>query len=165
MYDFESYCSVPIFLANGDYFGNVCALDKAPLPLRERKAEEMMTLFAQLSGLQLDADAVSLKHAETAKLREQFIAVLGRDLRNPIGAIMKGADLLLERGLGEAEQKIVKRIASSGRRMTDISPAELKATLRGDRGSSRPASIEPACECDDAWRSLLADRRHRRGSG
>jgi len=40
-----------------------------------------------------------LDERKTAELREQFIAVLGHDLRNPLAAISGSAELLLERTL------------------------------------------------------------------
>ena len=53
------------------------------------------------SAVQLDNDerlaaseAALLDERETAELRDQFIAVLGHDLRNPVAAIQAGASLL-----------------------------------------------------------------------
>jgi sigma-B regulation protein RsbU (phosphoserine phosphatase) len=57
--------------------------------------------------------------AQTALLREQFVAVLGHDLRNPLSSIAMGAGLLLKNGdLTERHSKVVARIASSADRMT-----------------------------------------------
>jgi sigma-B regulation protein RsbU (phosphoserine phosphatase) len=56
---------------------------------------------------------------QTAQLREQFVAVLGHDLRNPLSSIAMGAGLLLKNGdLTERHSKVVARIASSADRMT-----------------------------------------------
>ncbi len=57
--------------------------------------------------------------AQTAQLREQFVAVLGHDLRNPLSSIAMGAGLLLKSGdLTERHLKVIARIASSADRMT-----------------------------------------------
>ena len=77
MYGFESYIGVPIFLADGRYFGNVCALDARPTPVKLPRIEAMMTLFAQLISAQLAAEAHQeatraqlLDAQKTAELRE-----------------------------------------------------------------------------------------------
>jgi hypothetical protein len=44
MYGFESYISVPIFLTDGSYFGNVCALDPRPLDVNQPRVLSMMRL-------------------------------------------------------------------------------------------------------------------------
>ena len=63
----------------------------------------MFKLFAELIAFHLDAadgwrraKPALLDERETAELREQFIAVLGHDLRNPLASIAAGAKLLLQ---------------------------------------------------------------------
>jgi signal transduction histidine kinase len=127
MYNFQSYIAVPIFRTTGEYFGNVCALDAAPAPLRDAKTLGMMRLFAELIALQLDnveqstrdREALSSER-ETAELREQFIAVLGHDLRNPLGAIMTGTAILLNGTPDPASRTVLERIRRSGRRMSRL---------------------------------------------
>ena len=58
----------------------------------------MFRLFADLIAFHLDAqerlaasEAALLDERQTAELREQFIAVLGHDLRNPLASIDAGA--------------------------------------------------------------------------
>ncbi len=61
----------------------------------------LFTLFAELVGQQLQTELMR-SHAEarwheeraTGDLREEFIAVLGHDLRNPLAAIATTAELL-----------------------------------------------------------------------
>jgi phosphoserine phosphatase RsbU/P len=54
-------------------------------------------------------------------LREQFIAVLGHDLRNPLGAITGGAALLLARSsLSERDASLVSLMKDSGARMAEL---------------------------------------------
>ena len=57
---------------------------------------------------------------ETAALREQFIAVLGHDLRNPLAAISSGATLLRRMPLGERAGVIAALIHDSAQRMAGI---------------------------------------------
>jgi sigma-B regulation protein RsbU (phosphoserine phosphatase) len=59
---------------------------------------------------------------ETAELREQFIAVLGHDLRNPLAAISAGAHILQRSGAlqGERERRILEMIHTTVGRMSDL---------------------------------------------
>lgn len=55
-----------------------------------------------------------------AVLREQFIAVLGHDLRNPLGAIKSGSALLSRSQLSERDARIVNMIKNSSLRMEEL---------------------------------------------
>ncbi len=55
MYNIESYISVPIVLpGNGEYFGNLCAIDPRPAKLKSGAAREMFLAFAELIALHLE---------------------------------------------------------------------------------------------------------------
>jgi signal transduction histidine kinase len=51
------------------------------------------------------------------EFREQFIGMLGHDLRNPLNAILLSAQQLQRKGLAEAQASLNGRILTSGRRM------------------------------------------------
>jgi sigma-B regulation protein RsbU (phosphoserine phosphatase) len=53
-------------------------------------------------------------------LREQFIAVLGHDLRNPLSSIIAGTSLLSRFTQQENERKIVATMSNSARRMSEM---------------------------------------------
>jgi two-component system, sensor histidine kinase and response regulator len=55
--------------------------------------------------------------AQALRLNEMFVGVIGHDLRNPLGAIMAGAELLKVGASTELQQRTLGRILSSGRRM------------------------------------------------
>jgi phosphoserine phosphatase RsbU/P len=59
---------------------------------------------------------------ETAELREQFIAVLGHDLRNPLAAISAGARILQRSGAlkEHKELRVLDMINSTVTRMSDL---------------------------------------------
>ena len=101
MYGFQSYISVPIVLTDGSFYGTLCAIDPKPARLKNSGVTGMFTLFADLIALHLEggrhiatAQADLLNARGTADLREQFIAVLGHDLRNPLASIAAGMRLL-----------------------------------------------------------------------
>lgn len=57
---------------------------------------------------------------ETAKLREQFIAVLGHDLRNPLASIVGAARLLRRESQSEKALKVIQLMETSVDRMAGL---------------------------------------------
>jgi signal transduction histidine kinase len=131
VYGLESYISVPIVLPNGDYFGNLCAIDARPAKVSESRVVRMFEVFANLIAMQLDneqrqwsTEALLTTERETAALREQFIAVLGHDLRNPLSAVSATAELLVRRQsepeLVTAGQRLKRTVARMTRLIDDV---------------------------------------------
>jgi signal transduction histidine kinase len=126
-YGFQSYISVPISLPDGRFFGTLCAIDPRPARLNNVQTVETFKLFADLIGRHLDAqerlslsEAALLSAAQTLELQNQFVAVLGHDLRNPLSAIQAGAKMLSAMGLAERADKIARVIDRSTARMTGL---------------------------------------------
>jgi sigma-B regulation protein RsbU (phosphoserine phosphatase) len=73
--------------------------------------------------LQASRDAFQASLADektTSKLREQFIAVLGHDLRNPLAAISGGLDLIARTPLNERALGLVPMVKASVARMAGL---------------------------------------------
>lgn len=126
-YGFQSYISMPIFTRNGRFFGTLCAIDPRPARLETPEIVGMFRMFADLIAFHLESDerlalseANLLDERKTAELREQFIAVLGHDLRNPLASIAGGTRLLLREAPGEKAQSILKMMQASVDRMTGL---------------------------------------------
>ena len=101
IYGFQSYISIPIVRRNGEYFGTLCGLDPLPAKLNNTATVSSMTMFAALIACQLtyenklqETQRELLDERKTAELREQFIAILGHDIRNPLHAILTAAEAL-----------------------------------------------------------------------
>jgi signal transduction histidine kinase len=127
IYGIESYISVPIVLKDGEYFGNLFAIDRAPARPSRPEIVSMFKLFANLISLHLDAEKVRLSHTkalleEVAKgeLRDQFIAVLGHDLRTPLSAISSSASLLTRLTSDVRLVELSERIGTSSKRMASL---------------------------------------------
>ncbi|OWQ85758.1 hypothetical protein CDN99_21635 [Roseateles aquatilis] len=126
LFGIESYISVPIVLSDGMYFGNLCALDRRPARMSEARIVNMFSLFARLIALQLenhrrakeDAAVLGVERANSA-LREQFIAIMGHDLRNPLAGMQAGVTVL-QRVPNDPDivGRIANRMAGSVRRMS-----------------------------------------------
>ena len=120
-YGFQRYVSVPIVLPNGEMFGTLCAIDSNPARVSTPEVLGMFTLFAELIAFHIDAEerlaqsaSLLLSERDLAKMREQFIAVLGHDLRTPLGALAMGAQSLEEGGtLGAEDAGIVAMMLRS----------------------------------------------------
>jgi signal transduction histidine kinase len=81
-----------------------------------RRAQEQEKATAAARRAQLEAENEKLtERARVTIFQERFMAVLGHDLRNPLGAISMGIDLLTREVSGE--DKTLKRMASSAQRM------------------------------------------------
>jgi signal transduction histidine kinase len=127
MYGFQSYISVPIRLPDGRFFGTLCSIDPRPARLRAGDTVTMFKLYADLIAMHLDAQE-RLSVSETAlsderqdaDLREQFIAVLGHDLRNPLAAVRTGVKLLEAKGLGQDAAAVTRVIDRSAARMSAL---------------------------------------------
>ncbi|MFL5436300.1 MAG: PAS domain S-box protein [Myxococcales bacterium] len=81
--------------------------------------------FGAIAGtISIAADITERKKSQaealrTARFREQFVGIVGHDLRNPLSAIVTAAQLLLQHGgLSERHSRAVARILASGDRMT-----------------------------------------------
>ena len=66
------------------------------------------------------AEAGLTEEQAVAELREQFIAVLGHDLRNPLASLGGGARMLLQEELSPRAQKIVTLMQGSVLRMSAL---------------------------------------------
>jgi signal transduction histidine kinase len=87
----------------------------------------MFKLFAQLIAIHIDStdrlassEASLADERKTAELREQFVAVLGHDLRNPLASIDGGAQLLMKRPLDDRSKEIVAMMRNGVARMGEL---------------------------------------------
>lgn len=102
LYKIESYIALPIYREDGSVFGTLCAIDSEPAQLPP-KVVNSLSLFAELISKQLKMEE-TLAQTESqlaqeqalGKLREEFIAILGHDLRSPLTNITLASKLLTE---------------------------------------------------------------------
>jgi len=127
MYGFQSYISVPIRRRDKRFFGTLCAIDPKPHLLNKPEVVDMFTLYADLISFHLQAlEELSLAEeklaleAKTDEVRDQFIAILGHDLRNPLTSISMSAEFLKDIKLQDEDQNLVNVISRSAKRMTNL---------------------------------------------
>lgn len=166
LYRFESFISVPIRRQNGEYFGTLCGIDPLPKNLSKTAALASMTLFAEMISQQLssqqvlDEAKVALIDARAAaELREQFIAVLGHDLRNPLGTIITGAELMLL-SLGDEKRLTIlaNLVKGSGKRMAALVDDMVDLTL-GKLGGGIPVQMRHEDDVCGTVRQVVEEMR------
>jgi len=163
IYKIESYVSMPIVLPNGRYFGNLCAIDPAPAKVADPKIISMFRRFADLIAMQLlsemvrQQDQTTLRAAQAAnELREQFIAILGHDLRNPLQAV-QSAGVLLERRLADPALKgVAARIGVNVKRMSALID-DILDFARGRLGDGMGVQIREVDDIDAGLNAVVRE--------
>ncbi len=164
-YGLESYISIPIVQADGRLFGTLCAIDSVPANLDDPAIVKTLTLFAQLIAMSLDtqghlesARAELTDANEHGRLREQFMAVLGHDLRTPLSAIRMSADLLATKTEDKRSQGLVAAIRQSSIRMGALIENVLDFA-RGRMGSGIPVKRHITDDLSDVLKSTVDEIR------
>jgi signal transduction histidine kinase len=175
MYGFRSYISAPIVLSDGTIWGTLCAIDPKPRDLGKPEIIGSFQLLSELIAAQLEmnlrleqsqadlriSQADLLDERRTAELREQFIGVLGHDLRNPLASIDAGMRLLL-RNIGSEKapgiilsiQKSVLRMAGLVDNIMDFARGRLGDGLTIKRDATQPLTPvleQVIAELKSAW--------------
>jgi signal transduction histidine kinase len=90
--------------------------------------------------------------------REMFLAILGHDLRTPIGAVTMASQFMLETGaLDETNRTLTTRIHRSGQRMTQM-VRDLLDFTRSQLGSGVPITRHPMDLAQEASHAIEETR-------
>ncbi|MBO1074312.1 GAF domain-containing sensor histidine kinase [Roseomonas marmotae] len=165
IYGFQSYISMPVTLPDGSFFGTLCAIDPRPMRLSTPETTGMFKLFADLIAFHLDAqrrlemsEASLLNEQHDAGLREQFIAVLGHDLRNPLASIASASRVLGRMPLPEQAYPIIGLLQSSVSRMSGMIDNVLDFA-RGRLGGGLPLETRPKAPLRPILEQVIAELR------
>lgn len=178
-YGFQSYISVPILVEGGQFFGTLCAIDPHPRQLKNTQVVGMFRLFAQLIAFHIDAtrklsendadlaasraNLASSEEQLTAvrsdgELREQFIAVLGHDLRNPLSAIASGVRLLATEPADAKTTRVLRHMGESVQRMKGLID-NLMDFARGRLGDGIALDVTPGQRIEPALAQVINETR------
>lgn len=165
IYGLRSYISYPIIRASGEMFGTLCAIDPNPHVVDTVETRAMFKLFAELIAFHLDAadklaatEAALSDAGEAAILRDQFIAVLGHDLRNPLAAIQAGTTLLKATPLNDRAKMVVGQMEASGHRMERLI-ADVLDFARGRLGGGVPLALQAEALLHDVIEQVVDELR------
>jgi signal transduction histidine kinase len=165
MYGFQSYISMPIILPDGRFFGTLCAIDPRPAKLNNPETIGMFKMFADLVGFHLDAHekletttATLAGEQAVSHLRDQFIAVLGHDLRNPLASIDAGTRMLLKTPLDAKATTIVGLMQTTVKRMSGLIDNVLDLT-RARLGGGLELTLERGRPMEPTLNQVVAELR------
>ena len=146
--------------------GSVISTRLTLLKAAERRRYEQGLLNArdQSRSSEAAAKANLEDERETSQLREQFIAVLGHDLRNPLASISAGARILQRHTKGETETRVLQMMQATVMRMSglidnvlDFARGRLGGGITLSRDANRP--LEPVLQqVVDELRTTMPDR-------
>jgi sigma-B regulation protein RsbU (phosphoserine phosphatase) len=131
---------------------------------RRRYERELLDARDQSRLSEAAAKANLRDERQTSELREQFIAVLGHDLRNPLASISAGARILLRRTKDETETQVLQMMQTTVTRMSglidnvlDFARGRLGGGITLSRDANRP--LQPVLQqVVDELRTAMPDR-------
>lgn len=123
----ENHIYEPIVLTDGRHVGDLCAVHRRPSSELQPWMKQMFRSFSKLIGLELEKElnrgrenAALIDERAAVELREQFVAILGHDLRNPLHAISTIGVLLQQHLTDPRMIDMAARIRTSTRRMSTL---------------------------------------------
>jgi signal transduction histidine kinase len=171
MYGFESYIAVPVIERGGRFFGTLCALDPRPAKVNTLAIVGMFHLFADLIAHHLEAqdrlaatthDLTNSKKSTT--LCEQFIAVLGHDLRTPLSTINMGLAQLEPKLADDSGAAEVLRIMQRSHERMQGLIGDVLDFARGRLGGGISANRVADGGLEAMIRQVVSEIRHSAGS-
>lgn len=122
-----SYASIPIHRSDGSFFGTLCAIDTEVRDVKHPRVVAMLTMFASVISQTLETEEQLAaqemlidKERELAQIQEEFVAVLGHDLRNPVAAFGAGLRQLERHPEPDRIKAVLPLMRSSMRRMNEL---------------------------------------------
>jgi K+-sensing histidine kinase KdpD len=128
-------------LAESELLGKFMVYYAEPHELTPQELEVASAIANHVASAIARLSAVS-ELRQTVRFNEMFTAILGHDLRNPLGAIMTAAQLAMKRHDDERLRKPLGRILNSGQRMARMIDQLLDFT-RVRVGSGLPLAPKP----------------------
>jgi sigma-B regulation protein RsbU (phosphoserine phosphatase) len=123
------------------------------------KAVDRRTFERSLIEARVKAEAESKAHREAALLREQFMAVLGHDIRNPLAALAAGVRLIEHKEqLGETGKSILKEMTGSIERASALVD-NLLDLARGSLGGGFPVDRDSDAPLAPVLRQVVGELR------
>ena len=160
-----SYASIPIFRSNGSFFGTLCAIDTEPRDVKHPRVVAMLEMFADIIGRsleteeRLEAQERLVEHErQMAAVQEEFVAVLGHDLRNSVAALNAGVRQLDKEPLSDKARKILPLMGSSIHRMSELID-NIMLHAKSRLGGGIRISATPDAGLEDALNHVVEEVR------
>jgi PAS domain S-box-containing protein len=130
---------------------SVMRADTVPLRSRTGKIVGAICMFQDITERKKTEEMA----AQQARFREEFIGIVGHDLRSPLSAISVSGQVLLRQRLDASQTRAVRRILSSADRMKRMINDLLDLT-RSRLGGGIPISRRPT-ELRDVCRQVIEE--------
>ena len=160
-----SYASIPIFRSNGSFFGTLCAIDTEPRDVKHPRVVAMLEMFADIIGRsleteeRLEAQERLVEHErQMAAVQEEFVAVLGHDLRNSVAALNAGVRQLDKEPLSDKARKILPLMWTSIHRMSELID-NIMLHAKSRLGGGIRISATPDAGLEDALNHVVEEVR------
>jgi len=160
-----SYASIPIFRSNGSFFGTLCAIDTEPRDVKHPRVVAMLEMFAGIIGRsleteeRLEAQERLVEHErQMAAVQEEFVAVLGHDLRNSVAALNAGVRQLDKEPLSDKARKILPLMGTSIHRMSELID-NIMLHAKSRLGGGIRISATPDAGLEDALKHVVEEVR------
>ena len=148
-------------VSRGQSIGIAAAISAAGKPF----TRDDLPLFGELArraSLAIDNARLYLESQQAVRAREEVLAIVSHDLRNPLSAVTLGGSLLkMSAALADDDREQVETIEASARRMSRLIEDLLDVTRLegGKRLPIQPAPVDPAeilGEAEDLFRAQAA---------
>ena len=101
-------------------------------------------------------DRTILEQRQEAELREQFLAILGHDLRNPLSSIISGVRILSREAHGEKSEKVLQGMRASSARMSELI-SNMMDFARVRLGDGIGLDQQPHTDMDDQIEQVISE--------
>jgi phosphoserine phosphatase RsbU/P len=143
----ESFLGVPLVVAGA--IRGLLVVIRSALSTTAEQDEWLLSALADQAAVALEKTRLD----EMGEFREQLIAMVGHDLRNPLSSIVMGLRLLQRKGLVEKETELVRRMTSSASQAGRLID-QLLDLARSRLGGGIP--IDPRCfDMHDVCRQVI----------
>jgi signal transduction histidine kinase len=144
------YAGAPLVTPEKHVLGALCVIDDKPRPVGlDAGQKDAINVLASQVMLQLELRRITeakdrdlMAAIGATELREQFIAVLGHDLRNPLAAIGSGIQMLQTGPSKAVEDRVLRMMQQSVTRMAGLIDNVLDFA-RGSLGGAFDVAREP----------------------
>ena len=160
-----SYASVPIHRGDGTFFGTLCAIDTVPQDVKSPRSVAMLKMFADIIGRtleteeRLEAQELLVEHErKLLKIQEEFVAILGHDLRNPVAAVQAGVRQIGKEPLSDNGRKLLGLIRSSVHRMHELVD-NMMLHAKSRLGGGISISAKPASDLNEPLINVIEEIR------
>ncbi|MEQ3643398.1 MAG: GAF domain-containing sensor histidine kinase [Paracoccus sp. (in: a-proteobacteria)] len=160
-----SYASVPIFRGDGSFFGTLCAIDTETKDVNNARTVAMLKMFATIIGGTLDTaerldaqERMIEQERKLVRIQEEFTAILGHDLRNPVTALRSGIRMLGKEPLTERGRGLIGLMQSSLHRMGEL-VENMMLHAKARLGDGITVAATPDAPLGDAIAQVVAEIR------